>query len=63
MSVHIDSGLCIGSGQCALTAPGVFTTDDDGFGTVIPGKDGADDPMVNEAVRACPVQAISVAEG
>ncbi|MFI9719480.1 ferredoxin [Streptomyces sp. NPDC052396] len=64
MSLSIDSGLCIGSGQCALTAPAVFETDDDGFGAVRPGKeDGAGDPMVKEAVRACPVRAISFEEG
>jgi ferredoxin len=61
--VSIDSGVCIGSGQCALTAPAVFDSDDDGFGMVRPGReDGAGDPLVREAVRACPVQAISVSE-
>ncbi|GAA2717511.1 MULTISPECIES: ferredoxin [Streptomyces] len=63
MRVTIDSEVCIGSGMCALNAPGVFTQDDDGFGTVLPGKeDGAGDPMVREAVRGCPVQAITVQE-
>ncbi|MEV4433789.1 ferredoxin [Streptomyces sp. NPDC049555] len=63
MRVTIDSEVCIGSGMCALNAPAVFTQDDDGFGTVLPGKeDGAGDPMVREAVRGCPVQAIAVQE-
>jgi ferredoxin len=62
--VSIDSDMCIGSGQCALTAPGVFTQDEDGFGEVIAGnEDGAGDPLVREAVRACPVQAITMQEG
>lgn len=61
--ITIDSGVCIGSGQCALTAPAVFDQDDDGYGTVRPGKeDGAGDPLAREAVRACPVQAISLRE-
>ncbi|MEV5375760.1 ferredoxin [Streptosporangium nondiastaticum] len=61
--VSIDSGVCIGSGQCALTAPSVFDQDDDGFGMVRPGReDGAGEPMVKEAVRACPVQAITLEE-
>ncbi|WP_374936919.1 ferredoxin [Streptomyces sp. Ru73] len=61
--MSIDSGLCIGSGQCALTAPAVFGSDDDGFGLVRPGsEDGRGDPLLNEAVRACPVQAINFAE-
>ncbi|MCF3104804.1 ferredoxin [Streptomyces roseoverticillatus] len=61
--VSIDSGICIGSGQCALTAPSVFDQDDDGFGLVRSGReDGGGDPLVREAVRVCPVQAISVEE-
>ncbi|MFI6402148.1 ferredoxin [Streptomyces sp. NPDC050548] len=61
--IHIDKDLCIGAGQCALAAPGVFTQDDDGYSTVLPGKeDGAGDPMLREAARACPVTAITVTE-
>ncbi|MDH6114124.1 ferredoxin [Kitasatospora sp. MAP12-15] len=63
MKITIDSDTCIGAGQCALIAPGVFTQDDDGFGTLIPGKeDGAGDPLAREAVRSCPVQAITMDE-
>ncbi|MFF8369392.1 ferredoxin [Streptomyces lydicus] len=63
MRITIDSNVCIGAGQCALTAPGVFTQDDDGFGTLLPGReDGAGDPLVREAARACPVQAITVTD-
>ncbi|GGP43971.1 ferredoxin [Streptomyces melanogenes] len=61
MNISIDGDRCIGSGQCALTAPGVFTQDDDGFSELLPGRaDGGGDPMVREAARACPVQAISL---
>ncbi|MEU6507048.1 MULTISPECIES: ferredoxin [unclassified Streptomyces] len=63
MRIDIDTDVCIGAGQCALTAPKVFTQDDDGFSTVLPGReDGAGDPMVREAARACPVGAIRVSE-
>ncbi|MFF4404545.1 ferredoxin [Streptomyces sp. NPDC001262] len=63
MRITIDSGVCIGSGQCALTAPAVFDQDDDGYGMVRPGReDGGGDPLAREAVRACPVQAISLRE-
>ncbi|MEU7165126.1 ferredoxin [Streptomyces morookaense] len=63
MRITIDSGVCIGSGQCALTAPAVFDQDDDGYGMVLPGReDGGGDPLAHEAVRACPVQAISLRE-
>ncbi len=52
--IVIDRDLCIGAGQCALTAPGVFTQDDDGFSELLPGReDGAGDPMVREAARSC----------
>ncbi|MFF7133391.1 MULTISPECIES: ferredoxin [unclassified Streptomyces] len=63
MDIHIDRDVCIGAGQCALAAPGVFTQDDDGFSTLLPGRqDGGGDPMAREAARACPVAAITVAE-
>jgi ferredoxin len=58
--IRIDSDICVGAGNCALTAPEVFTTND-GFGAVIPGKEhAADDPRTTEAARACPVQAITL---
>ncbi|MFI9173858.1 MULTISPECIES: ferredoxin [Streptomyces] len=63
MHIDIDTDVCIGAGQCALAAPGVFTQDDDGYSTLVPGRrDGAGDPMVREAARACPVGAITVSE-
>ncbi|MFE1313222.1 ferredoxin [Streptomyces sp. NPDC058755] len=63
MHIEIDKDVCIGAGQCALAAPSVFTQDDDGFSMLIPGsEDGAGDPMVREAARACPVGAIKVTE-
>ncbi|MEW2120554.1 ferredoxin [Streptomyces sp. NPDC005474] len=61
--IEIDQDVCIGAGQCALTAPGVFTQDDDGFSTLLPGReDGGGDFLVREAARACPVAAITVSE-
>ncbi|OIK29526.1 ferredoxin [Streptomyces malaysiense] len=63
MHIEIDKNVCIGAGQCALTAPGVFTQDDDGFSMLIPGReDGGGDPNVREAARACPVGAITVTD-
>ncbi|MEV0526266.1 ferredoxin [Streptomyces sp. NPDC050439] len=63
MRVTVDMERCVGAGMCALTAPSVFTQDDDGFSEVLPGReDGGGDPLVREAVRACPVRAVSVEE-
>ncbi|MEG3627799.1 ferredoxin [Streptomyces poriticola] len=61
MHIDIDHDLCVGAGQCALTAPDVFTQDDDGFSALLPGReDSGGSPLVQEAARACPVQAITV---
>ncbi|MGB8945039.1 ferredoxin [Streptomyces sp. NBC_01283] len=63
MRVKVDTERCVGAGMCALTAPSVFTQDDDGFSEVLPGReDGGGDPLVREAVRACPVQAVTLDE-
>ncbi|MEU2738044.1 ferredoxin [Streptomyces sp. NPDC059340] len=63
MRIQIDSDRCVGAGLCALTAPEVFTQDDDGFSAVLLGReDGADDPHVRDAARSCPVRAISLGE-
>ncbi|MFD5634184.1 ferredoxin [Streptomyces sp. NPDC127077] len=61
VGITIDKDVCIGAGQCALAAPGVFTQDDDGFSALLPDRpEGGGDPMLREAVRACPVGAITV---
>lgn len=63
MHIEIDRDVCIGAGQCALTAPNVFTQDDDGYSTLLPGRqDGGGDPLVRDAARACPVGAITVTD-
>ncbi|MET9662245.1 ferredoxin [Streptomyces sp. NPDC006510] len=61
MKINIDRNRCIGAGQCALTAPKVFTQDDDGFSELLPGHEEAlDGATVREAVRVCPVEAITI---
>ena len=59
--VTIDGESCIGSGECAVTAPAVFAQGEDGLGEVLLGmEDQAGSPLVQEAARACPVQAILI---
>ncbi|MFJ8591874.1 ferredoxin [Streptomyces sp. NPDC093598] len=60
MHIDIDEDVCIGAGQCALTAPDVFTQDDDGYSTLLPGGEDSGSPLLREAARACPVGAITV---
>ncbi|WP_424215237.1 ferredoxin [Streptomyces sp. BI20] len=65
VEISFVTDRCIGAGQCALTAPAVFTQDDDGFGALLPDPVSGDGPraagpLVREAARACPVSAITV---
>jgi ferredoxin len=64
MKVQVDSTKCDAYGLCAEAAPQVFELDDFGYaavrnGGVVPDEDRA---AVEEAIRACPVQAIRVLE-
>ncbi|MFF3324040.1 ferredoxin [Streptomyces sp. NPDC002889] len=64
MQISIDHHTCIGSGQCVLTAPGVFTQDDDGYSALVPGgTETATHQQVQEAALSCPVQAIAATDG
>ncbi|MCX4587521.1 ferredoxin [Streptomyces sp. NBC_01481] len=64
MQIRIDHNTCIGSGQCFLTAPGLFIQDDDGYSVLVPGgTETATRQQITEAALSCPVQAIVVADG
>lgn len=61
MTIAADRDVCIGAGQCALTAPDVFDSADDGLVEVLrPEPDAADLPAVREAVALCPARALSL---
>lgn len=64
MKITVNRVACIGSGQCALTAPEVFDQDDaDGRVLVLdPAPAAHRDRSVREAAAACPVHAISLTE-
>jgi ferredoxin len=58
--VAVDRALCIGSGDCVETAPGVFELDAEDKAVVID-PDGEPIDTVLEAAQNCPVTAIFVA--
>ncbi|ARF65869.1 MULTISPECIES: ferredoxin [Streptomyces] len=64
VDVQVNRERCVGAGMCALTAPEVFTQDDDGFSEVRPGGTAATagHPLVRDAARACPVGAVTLTD-
>lgn len=64
MHLTTDPETCVGSGQCALALPEVFDQDDDtGIVVVLdahPAREFHRD--VHEAVRLCPVRALTVVD-
>lgn len=63
MKITIDLDLCLGHAQCEDAAPEVFRVEEDGYAHVLQQDPGVDLwSKVEEAVRRCPTQAISVTE-
>lgn len=60
ITVRVDRGLCIGSGDCVDTAPDVFQLDSEDKAVVVD-PDGASLDEVIDAARNCPVSAVFVA--
>lgn len=60
MRVAVDRALCQIHAQCVFAAPEVFSLDADDELVYDATPDGADPGAIDEAVRACPVQAIVV---
>jgi ferredoxin len=61
--VVVDLDLCLGHAQCEDAAPEVFEVQDDGYAHVLVEHPGPDlQPQVEEAVRRCPTEAISIVE-
>jgi ferredoxin len=61
MEIRVDRGACERYGHCCFEAPGLFELDDDGELVHAPSAPPDRAADVVAAVRACPVQAISVA--
>ncbi|WP_433020878.1 ferredoxin [Kribbella sp. CA-294648] len=64
VKVTVDQDLCVGSGQCALTAEDVFDqSDDDGTVVLLDATPPADRKAdIQYAAARCPAAAITVAE-
>ncbi|MER5673838.1 ferredoxin [Pseudonocardia alni] len=61
MRVIVDKELCIGAGQCVVTAPDVFDQDDDGIVELLTDSPAEGDrEAVKEAEHVCPARVISV---
>jgi ferredoxin len=59
--VTVDPGRCVGSGDCAMTAPEAFEVDEDAaLARVLPGAESADPAVLQRAVHVCPTQAINL---
>ena len=59
--VSVDKDLCIGAGQCVVTAPDVFDQDDDGIVELLTDSpDEGDRDVVEEAAHVCPARVITV---
>ena len=61
MKVYVDQDRCVGSGQCALVAPGVFDQNDEDGTAVLLDHSPHDDllPVVRDAAAGCPALAIA----
>ena len=63
MLIKADTGVCVGSGQCVLTAPSVFDQDDQGIVTLLTDQpQGEAAQNARDAVLICPSQALSIVE-
>ncbi len=62
MKIVVDAGLCEGNGRCEEAAPEVFAVREDQ--AVVLRENPSEDlrPKVENAVRLCPRQAISIVE-
>ncbi len=64
MHVSVDRSKCQAYANCLMTAPDVFDLDEDSAIVVLlqENPDESIRPAVEEAVRSCPVQALSLSD-
>lgn len=59
MKVQVDKNICIGSGNCEMTAPDVFEVRDGKSHVLVDEVPADQEGKVREAVDGCPSGAIS----
>ena len=59
MKITVDTEVCQSHGRCAFVAPAVFSLDGDLALTYDDNPDESRRPNVEDAIAACPEQAIS----
>ncbi|GAB95510.1 putative 3Fe-4S ferredoxin [Kineosphaera limosa NBRC 100340] len=64
MRIEANPAVCIGAGQCVMTAPDVFDQRDEDAVVVVrqPRPGPADEAAAREAVGLCPSGALSLRE-
>lgn len=63
MKVVVDRDRCEGNGQCVLAAPDIFQLrEDDQSYVLVPTLTEEMRPRVEQAIRTCPRQAITLIE-
>jgi ferredoxin len=58
-TIQIDRTLCCGYADCVGLAPEVFAQDSENISVVLD-PEGAEDELILDAARACPVDAITL---
>jgi ferredoxin len=64
MRIIVDTGKCVGAGQCVLTEPALFDQSEDDGTVIVLNKtpEGELIEKAREAAHVCPSQAISLEE-
>ena len=63
MHITVDTGACVGAGQCALVAERLFDQDDDGIVVLLEASPiDHDRDAARRAASLCPARAIHLAE-
>lgn len=60
MALKIDDNTCIGCGVCCSMLDNVFEMDDNKGVATVKNASGATEAEIQEAIEACPVEAISI---